>query len=249
MSTTSATTTSSTNPYAGLMSNSTVSASSSSSTASTKTTATSSGNTQDLAQTFLQLLVAQMNNQDPLNPVDNNQITTQMAQISTVTGINTLNSTVSSMVSQLQQSSALQAGQLTGHSALVAGSDLTLSSNSSSSTGASAVGGYSLAAAASKVTVTITDASGNTVNTLNLGTQSAGLQNFSWDGTTSSGSTAAAGNYTFSVAATSSTGASVGTTAYDVQQIVGTVPQTNGSIQLMLGNGTQVPYSSVAQII
>ena len=233
--------------YGNLLGNSTVS-SSTAATAAGVAGSGSTGSTQDLAQTFLQLLVAQMNNQDPLNPVDNNQLTSQMAQISTVTGINTLNATVSGLVSQLQQSTALQSAQLTGHSVMVSGSGLNLAANTSASSGVSAVGGYSLASAASNVTVTVKNASGQTVNTLALGAQNAGFQDFSWDGSTSSGSTAAAGSYTFSVAATSSTGAPVTATPYNAQQVVGAVPQSNGSTQLMLGNGTQVPYSSIAQI-
>src|SRR3974390_1336435 len=122
-------------------------------------TGTASGATgassQNLSQTFLKLLVAQLNNQDPLNPVDNSQITSQMAQISTVTGIGNLNTTVSQLVSQLQQSQAVQSSQLYGHTVLVPGSGLTLASTSSSASGMAAFGGFSLAQAADAVSVTI----------------------------------------------------------------------------------------------
>ena len=239
---------SSSTAYGNLLSASATSVTSSSSATSTTGTGTLAS-TQDLAQTFLTLLVAQMNNQDPLNPVDNNQLTTQMAQISTVTGINNLNSTVSDLMSQLQQSAIIQSAQLTGHSVLVAGSGLQLATNTSATSGESAVGGYSLASAAQDVTVTITNSSGQVVNTLSMGAQSAGLQDFTWDGTTSSGSTAPAGSYTFTVTATSSSGAPVTATTYNLQAVVGAVPQSNGTTDLMLGNGTQVPYSSIVQII
>jgi flagellar basal-body rod modification protein FlgD len=232
--------------YGNLLNNSVVAASTS--TAATAAGTSSLGSAQDLAQTFLTLLVAQMNNQDPLNPVDNNQLTTQMAQISTVTGINTLNSTVAGLVTELQQSANLQSAQLTGHSVMVAGNSVNLASNSSAASGVSAVGGYSLGGVAQQVTVTINDASGATVRTLQLGTQQAGMQDFTWDGTTDSGTTAAAGNYTFSVKA-SSGGTGVAATTYSLQPVIGTVPQASGGVQLMLGNGTQVPYSSIAQII
>jgi len=233
-----------------ILANSTVSQPAGTATAASAAASTI-GSSQDLAQTFLTLLVAQMNNQDPLNPVDNAQLTEQMAQISTVTGINNLNTTVASLVSQLQQSATIQSAQLTGHSVMVPGSNLNLASNPSSgnASGESAVGAYSLAGAAQNVTVTITNSSGQTVRTLQLGPQSAGLQDFSWDGTTNSGSTAAAGNYQYSVQATSSSGATVNATSYNLQTVVGAVPQPNGTTQLMLGNGTQVPYSAIAQII
>jgi len=217
--------------------------------AASGTGAGSASASQDLGQTFLTLLVAQMNNQNPLDPVDNSELTTQMAQISTVTGINNLNSSISSLLTQLQQSETIQSAQLTGHSVMIAGSGLALSANSSSGSGVSAVGGYNLGGAAQNVTVTITDSSGATVRTMQLGTRSAGFQDFTWDGTTNAGTTAAAGNYQFTVAATSATGAAVTATAYNLMTVVGSVPQSNGSTQLMLNNGTQVPYSAIEQII
>jgi len=230
--------------YGNLLGNSTVS-SSTAATAAGDAGSGSTGSTQDLAQIFLQLLVAQMNNQDPLNPVDNNQLTSQMAQISTVTGINTLNATVSGLVSQMQQSTALQ---LTGHSVMVSGNALNLASNTSATSGVSAVGGYNLSGAATQVTVTISDASGNTVRQLSYGAQSAGMQDFTWDGTTSTGATAPAGNYSFSVSASNGATA-VPTTAYNIEAVIGVAPQPNGSVQIMLGNNKQVPYSQIAQII
>jgi len=242
-------TSSSPSSWNSILANSTVSQSTTGTIAAAATS--SLGSPQDLAKTFLTLLVAQMNNQDPLNPVDNTQLTEEMAQISTVTGINNLNTTVASLMSQLQQSAMLQSAQLTGHSVMVAGSNMTLASNTSSgsATGESAVGAYSLVSAAQNVTVTISDASGQTVKTLQLGPQGAGLQDFSWDGTTDSGATAAVGNYQFTVQASSSSGAAVKATSYNLQTVVGSVPQSNGTTQLMLGNGTQVPYSAIAQII
>jgi len=233
-----------------ILANSTVSAPASTSTAASAASS-SVGSSQSLAQTFLTLLVAQMNNQDPLNPVDNAQLTEQMAQISTVTGINNLNTTVGNLLAQLQQSATIQSAQLTGHSVMVAGSNLNLASNpnSGNASGESAVGAYSLASAAQNVTITITDSSGQTVKTLQLGPQSAGLQDFSWDGTTNSGTTAAVGSYQFSVQATSTGGTAIKATGYNLQTVVGSVPQPNGTTQLMLGNGTQIPYSAIAQII
>ena len=97
--------------------------------------------------------------------------------------------------------------------------------------------------------MTIKDASGATVRTLQLGSQGSGFQDFSWDGTSDAGTTAAAGSYSFSISATSSSGASVGATAYNLQSVLGAVPQPDGSTQLMLGDGSKVAYGSVKQII
>ncbi len=218
---------------------------------STGTSAGATGtNAQSLSNTFLTLLVAQMNNQDPLNPVDNSQITSQMAQISTVTGINSLNSTVSQLVSELQQSQAMQSTQLAGHTVLVPGNSLTLASTSAtgSSQTLAAYGGFSLAQAADSVNVTVKDSTGATIRTINLGALGAGVQDFSWDGTTDSGAKAVAGNYTYSVSAKAS-GQSVSTTAYSAQQVVGVAPQSDGSVQLLLSNGSQVGFGSIAQIM
>jgi flagellar basal-body rod modification protein FlgD len=241
-----------TSAWSSILANSSVPTTGTAASATTSTSASSASTSQSLQQTFLQLLVAQMNNQDPLNPVDNSQLTTQMAQISTVGGINSLNTTVSGLVAQLQQSATIQSAQLTGHTAMVAGSSLDLGTNSSSSaaggTGVSAVGGFSLGSGANSVTVTITDASGATVKTLQLGAKGAGMQDFSWDGSTNAGTTAAAGTYNFAVQA-SYNGSPVAATTYSLQAIVGAVPQADGTTQLMLGNGTQVPFSAVQQII
>ncbi len=219
-------------------------------TGSTGTSSTATGTSaQSLSNTFLKLLVAQMNNQDPLNPVDNSQVTSQMAQISTVTGISTLNSTVSQLVSQLQQSQAVQSSQLAGHTVLVPGNLLTLATTSTSgSSSLAAYGGFSLAQAADSVSVTVKDSSGATVRTLNLGALGAGVQDFSWDGTTDSGSQAAAGSYSYSVTAKAA-GKGVSATAYSAQQVVGVVPQSDGSSQFLLSNGSQIGLSSIAQIL
>jgi flagellar basal-body rod modification protein FlgD len=220
-------------------------------TSGTSSTATGTGAaTQSLSNTFLQLLVAQLNNQDPLNPVDNSQITSQMAQISTVTGIGTLNSTVSQLVSQLQQSQAVQSTQMSGHTVLVPGNSLTLASTSTSGSSQNMVafGGFSLPQAADSVKVTVKDSTGATVKTLNLGSLGAGMQDFSWTGSTDGGAQAAAGNYTYSVSA-SAAGQSVGATAYTAQQVVGVAPQSDGTVQFLLANGSQVGFSSIAQIM
>jgi flagellar basal-body rod modification protein FlgD len=223
------------------------------STNSTGTSASATGTSaQSLSNTFLKLLVAQMNNQDPLNPVDNSQITSQMAQISTVTGISSLNSTVSQLVADLQQSQAVQSTQLAGHTVLVPGSSLTLAATSSSAAGSTptlaAYGGFSLPQAADSVKVTVKDSTGATVRTINLGGLGAGVQDFSWDGTTDSGAQSAAGSYSYSVSAKAGA-QSVTATAYSALQVVGVAPQSDGSVQLLLSNGSQVGFGSIAQIM
>ena len=143
--------------------------------------------TDEIQNRFLTLLVTQLKNQDPLNPLDNTEITSQLAQMSTVRGVEQLNTTLSSLVDSLADTQAMQAASLIGKTVLVPGSHLTLANGS-------AYGGINLAKAAEQVVVSIVDASGNVVQTQNLGANEAGNLVFSWDGATSSGGTAADGS-------------------------------------------------------
>jgi flagellar basal-body rod modification protein FlgD len=140
---------------------------------------------------FLKLLVAQMRNQDPLNPLDNAQVTTQMAQLSTVSGIEKLNTTLQSM----SQTQAYQAAGMIGRGVLSTGSFIDLSNGA-------AVAGVDLPKSADSVKVKIFDSNNQLVKELDLGKKDAGSSLFGWDGTTSTGTNAPDGAYTFSVQAT-----------------------------------------------
>jgi flagellar basal-body rod modification protein FlgD len=153
---------------------------------------------------FMTLLVTQLKNQDPLNPMDNAQLTSQLAQLSTVTGINQLNTTLTSLQSNFQSSETLQATGMIGKGVLVAGSDITLSSGK-------AILGVDLGTAADKVVVNITDPStGKVIQSMDLGAQPAGTVPISWDGVLDPNQLDASGKpvvlpdgkYSFSVTAT-----------------------------------------------
>jgi flagellar basal-body rod modification protein FlgD len=157
----------------------------------TKSTAKSAAdNVQDR---FLKLLVTQMKNQDPLNPLDNAQVTTQLAQISTVNGIEKLNATIEAMASSFTSGQSLQAATMIGKDVLVPGSTLQLAGSS--------VFGVELAQAADQVKVSIHDASGQVVRVIDLDGQSAGPLTLKWDGKTSDGAQAVDGVYSVSVSA------------------------------------------------
>ena len=132
-----------------------------------KTTST----VEDAQNRFLTLLTTQLKNQDPLSPMDNAQMTSQLAQISTVDGIERLNATLASLMAGQQSSETLQAAALVGRGVLVPGSGLTLSAKG-------AVGGYNLDAGADKVVLNITDANGLQVAQMDLGAQEAGTHSF-----------------------------------------------------------------------
>ena len=159
------------------------------SVATTKTTA------QESEDRFLKLLVAQMKNQDPLNPLDNAQVTSQMAQLSTVSGIEKLNASLQTMSNSFAASQSLQAAGMIGRSVLAPGSGLLLQNGA-------AAGGFELSQSVDRAVVTIKGAAGNVLASVNIGAQQAGNVMFQWDGVTDSGASAADGAYTFEVSAT-----------------------------------------------
>jgi flagellar basal-body rod modification protein FlgD len=143
---------------------------------------------------FLKLLVTQLSNQDPLNPMENAEVTTQMAQISTVTGIEKLNTAMADMSAGFLAAQSVQAGALIGRGVLGEGSKLLLEQGG-------ATGGIELDLPADRVTLSIVKPNGELVKTIELGAVRAGTMTFKWDGSTDAGGTAAAGLYEFQVEA------------------------------------------------
>src|SRR5512139_1769085 len=125
------------------------------------------------ADRFLKLLVAQMQNQDPLAPMDNAQVTSQMAQINTVTGVEKLNTTVQGLSGQFMQMQALQGASLVGREVVVPGNKMAM--DTTTGTGE---GGFELTSAADNVKVEVLGPGGHVLDTLNLGAQSAGIHGF-----------------------------------------------------------------------
>lgn len=195
----------------------------------------------ELNDRFLRLLIAQMNNQDPLNPLDNAQVTSQMAQINTVTGINGLTDTVAKLIEQFARLESMQAAQLTGRSVLIASNTLALAEDGA------AIGGIELGLPAERVTVEIRDGAGQVVRELQLGRLEAGVSRFDWDGKTAAGAQAAAGNYTFTVRA-SNGNHEIDATALAARRVDG-VRHAGGVLQLVLAGGAAVAYSDIRQIL
>ncbi len=125
------------------------------------------------ADRFLKLLVAQMQNQDPLNPMDNAQVTSQMAQINTVNGIEKLNTTVQGLSSQFVQMQALQGAALVGRDVIVPGNVLSIKDGVGQ-------GGFELTSAADNVKVEVLSAAGQVIDTIDLGAQGSGRHGFDW---------------------------------------------------------------------
>jgi flagellar basal-body rod modification protein FlgD len=131
---------------------------------------------EDQSNRFLKLLVAQMSNQDPLNPMDSAQVTSQMAQISTVQGVQTLNKTVSGLDTQFTQLQTMQGAALVGHDVATDGNTLRVDPDSHTGDG-----GFELDSPATSVSVDILNPAGTTVGTVKLGPQGAGSHGFDFD--------------------------------------------------------------------
>jgi flagellar basal-body rod modification protein FlgD len=166
--------------------------------------------------------------------MDNAQVTSQMAQINTVSGIQQLNTTMQGLAGQFAQLQALQGASLVGHSVVVPGNALQV-------TDGVGQGGYELAGPADAVKVEVLSPGGQVIDTLQLGAQSSGLHSFDWN---ANGATTSSG-LRFRVTATSGGVGAAATTL--VKDTVVAVTVNGGSFGLELANAGLVPYSSVRE--
>lgn len=211
--------------------------------ASSSSTSSTGDTSADLQNQFMALLVAQMQNQDPTDPMDNSQLTSQLAQISTLNGIENLNTTLGSISGQINTSQSLQADTLVGHGVMIDGTNILVGSDSSTTPF-----GINLESASTNTTVTISDSTGKEVRTVQLGAQSAGVHSYTWDGTNDAGTAVAAGTYTLSVSSTASTG-SITTTPLEYEEVYGVSTDSSGATELNLGLAGNVTLDKVVQII
>jgi flagellar basal-body rod modification protein FlgD len=200
---------------------------------------------------FMTLLVTQLKNQDPLNPLDNAQITSQLAQLSTVTGVNKLNTTLESLKASYQSSEAITATNLIGHGVLVEGNYANL-------TGSKAILGVQLATPADNVQVIITDPkTGKDVQSIDLGPQQAGTVPLAWDGVPdptkldSAGKpvTLADGSYTFRVVATRGGQALTDAKALAFDSVASVTTGGADGVKLNLPVKGQVAMSDIKQVL
>lgn len=203
-----------------------------------KSSASSTDATQDR---FLLMLTTQLKNQDPLNPMDNAQITSQMAQLSTVSGIDKLNATLQALSDSMAMGQSVSATSMIGHGVLVPGSALNLLDGQ-------AIGGMELAQPADGVSVTIQDAAGNVVRTLQLGEQTAGILPFTWDGKTDAGADAANGSYKFSVVAELLSGKTITSDSLAFGMVNAVTPGAQGAT-LEVGKLGGFALSAVKQVL
>jgi flagellar basal-body rod modification protein FlgD len=174
-----------------------------------------------------------MQNQDPLNPMDNAQVTTQMAQISTVSGIDKLNTTVAGLNGQFLQMQALQGASLVGREVWIEGNKLQVGSDGKGEAA------FNLGSAADKVKVEVLNGAGTVVDTMELGAETAGRHGFTWDNP--KGLDAA--GFTFRVSATS--GAAKVTSTSLMLDKVDSVGIDGDTLTLALEKSGDVAYAKV----
>lgn len=189
---------------------------------------------------FLLLMTTQLQNQDPLKPMDNAQMVSQLAQMSTVQGIDTLNSTVNGFSNAMTNDQILKGSALVGHQVLVPSSQWALDSVGD-------VSGLIAAPQAGNLEVTITDASGNVVRTLNTQASAAGELPFQWDGLNSDGQRMPAGKYSLTARFSGNDGTAADVQTY-IQAPVESVTIGSDGLYLNLKNLGAAPLDQVLRV-
>jgi len=215
--------------------NATISSLNSSTPAATNMATSSAQSGAEMQDRFLKLLVAQLNNQDPMNPMDNAQMTSQIAQINTVTGIQQLNDTVKGLVSQFSAQQMLHGAAMLGHDVLMPGSTLNIENGV-------AKGAIDLASSSDNVTINIFSPGGQLLESLNRGAKAEGRHTFEWDASAYQGQTVK-----FTVAA--SAGNQGVTSTPLISSSIESISNDNGLMKLNLKGGTSVSYNDVTAIL
>jgi len=136
----------------------------------------SNSNALDLQKNFLSLLIAQIKNQDPTDPIKNTELTSQLAQINTATGIERLNGTVGKFSNKINQSQNIQVSSLIGHHVMIPSSQIVHTQNIDTKFG------IELISDATKVNITIMDETGRIVHTKEIQNLKSGIHDFIWNG-------------------------------------------------------------------
>ncbi|HYA88515.1 MAG TPA: FlgD immunoglobulin-like domain containing protein [Nitrospirota bacterium] len=211
-------------------------------TATPSTTASSatSASNQTLNETdFLQLLTAQLRNQDPLNPSDASDFAAQLAQFASVEQLTNINSELTSMAMSQTSLQNTMASDLIGKTVTMSGNEATLNGQATMS--------YTLPGNAAHVTLAVYDSTGTLVKTATLGPEEAGNNSYTWDGTDNNGNTLAAGQYTFAVNAVDSSGNAITVTPLTSGTVTG-VSFNNNVTYLTIDDNSQVQLGDITAI-
>ena len=197
----------------------------------------------DLGQEdFLELMVTQLQNQDPFEPLQSGEFIGQLAQFGTVSGVGELNDSFSNLASSLTSVQSLGATNLIGKSALIPSDSLSLKE------GESVKGTIGTSTPANNVNVNIFDAAGNLVQTIPLGVVNEELQEFVWDGTDVSGDQAPEGEYFFSVVGRQGED-SVALDTYTYKRIESiSLGENSNSVRLNVESGGELKFSEILRV-
>jgi len=212
--------------------------------AQTASTNASSSKTASAAETeknmFLNLLCKQLQYQDPLNPVENTEFASQLAQFSSLEALSNMESSIETMASYQNSMNSIQTVSFIGKQINSTGNTFTYT------TGGTSKLNYNLDSTAADVVVTIYDSDGSTVRTIDMGAMKSGDATCTWDGKDDDGTTATGGTYRFTVKATDSSGAAITATTKTKGTVTG-VKYVDGSIYLEVGDKS-VSLSDVTEI-
>ena len=186
----------------------------------------------DLSQNFLKMLTVQLQNQDPLNPMDNAAMTAQLAALNQVDGINKLNTSVTSLVAQMQSANFMNLASSVGKTALAAGSKAYYAGSPVSM-------GAKLDESASSLKAVIRDANGQIVDQIDFGPTSSGVLDFIWDGSNQDGQQVPQGLYSLELTATDSQGKVSYPDSY-VGAMVASIGQDGSDLKVGLSDGRTI---------
>ena len=192
-------------------------------------------------EAFLKLLVAQLSQQDPLKPMEGTEFVSQLSQFALVEQAISQTSQLSLLSTQMRGLSNNEAAGLVGSTVTVRGRGVAFDGTNATSSN------VTLAAPAARVTVTLRDADGRVVRTMELGARPAGALAVQWDGRDDRGQPVARGNYAVSVNATTADGRQVGVTQ-DVTGVVTRVTYDRGYPELQLDSGAAAPIADLVSV-
>ena len=195
--------------------------------------------TSDLQSNFLRMLTVQLQNQDPMNPMESAEMTSQLAQLNMVDGIGTMNKNLSSLISQMQAADFMSQAGTVGKSALVEGSEMSYDGQSLM------IMASNFASPVTSAVANVYDAAGNLVLKTDMGPQTSGIKHFYWDGVDSNGQQVAAGNYRIEVVGKDGEASKVAQT-YVASPVVA-VGRSGTDIRLTLADGREIASSGVVQ--
>jgi len=217
---------------------STTAAATSASTTAAAGSSSGSGSAASLGQSdFLRLLTAQMQYQTPTNPADPTELASEFAEISTVNGIDKLNTTVSDLANGGAASSISQAAGLVGKQVAVAGNTITADASGA------ATGVFDLQTGAQNVSVSILSPSGAVAGTMNLGALPAGQSSFTWPNGTPGD------QYSYQVNATSAAGSAVPVNTYSVYSVEGVNVSGTSQTLNVFGTSQVIPVSAIQTVL